>query len=263
MTDETKSRQRPSKPPRKTAFDQTARDALRAAIPRYARENGIGAPALQVRIAQITKRSPDQLPLKTLQRFLGNIGRTNDGFLIPCFEFAEAVGETGPHDELARDLGEFFSRGEIEERPADEVPERLAGQYEVWAGAGTFINFKVRTAAEGELNPDERYGRCRLSGSGRGLKVHEEEAGPGSDGTAGEFRQAANEGMMLFFEPLVFILLKNRLTRLPRVYWLREHPDGKLLGHAMQGDPAQSGGEVIPYSRLRNFELRRTAKGAS
>jgi hypothetical protein len=258
MTDETHLKRQAEKPPKKAEFDQSERDELRAVLLRYARENGIGSPNLQSRIAKASKRPSHQIPLKTLQRFLKNEGRTNDGFLIPCFEFAASIGEMGPHDELTRDLGEFFSRGEIEGRAADEVPERLAGSYEVWEGGSGLANFKVMTA-EGAKS-DKPYGRCSLIVRGRGLKVYETETGPGSGGKGGAFRPAANEGMALFFDPLVFVLLKNHLTRLPRVYWLREGKEDRLIGHGMQGEPIHSGNPEIPYSHFRNFELRRTSK---
>jgi hypothetical protein len=198
--------------PRQSKFDVADRERLRAVILAYARENRIGAPNLQLRIADATKRSPDQIPLKTLQRFLKDEGRTNDGFLIPVAEFVAAVDAAGPHDALARDLGEFFSRGAAD-RPADVVPDRLVGEYEVWAGGTRFTDFKIRREGKFE-NPDVPYGRCRLSGSGRGLKVHETETGPGSGGADGDFRPPTSEGVMLFFSPLVFILLKNSMTRL-------------------------------------------------
>lgn len=251
-----------SKPKRQTKFDAAERERIRRALLAYARENRIGAPNLQLHIAEKTGRTVDQLgALKTLQRFLLGEGRVNDGFVAACALFAERAGAMTPHDELARDLGAFFAR-DIAEQPADEVPSRFAGNYAVWAGDTSFANLKVQIKGE-DVNPDVPYGRCRISGSGRGLKVHEAETIPGSGGADGAFRPAANEGMMLYFDPLIFVLLKNRLTRLPRIYWLRELPDGRLAGHAIHGSSVETGNEHPPYSRLRNYELRPVAKGAS
>jgi hypothetical protein len=260
MADQQELRQRNAPMQRQTKFDAADRDRLRRALLGYARENRIGAPNLQLRIADTTGRSIDQIPLKTLQRFLKDEGRTNDGFLIPIAEFVTAAEAATPHDELARDLGAFFSRDEAD-RSAAEVPERFCGEYEVWAGGARFTDFKVQIKGEA-ANPDVAYGRCRISGSGRGLKVHETETGPGSGGADGAYRPPANEGMMLFFDPLVFILLKNALTRLPRVYWLRERDGGRLAGHAMHAVPLEPGADHPPYSELRNHELRPTAKAS-
>jgi hypothetical protein len=259
MTDEA---QVEKKPRRQIAFDAAERERIRHALLAYARDNRIGAPNLHLHIAEKTGRTVDQLgALKTLQRFLIGEGRVNDGFVAACAAFVERAGAVTPHDELARDLGSFFSR-DIAEQPADEVPSRLAGDYEVWAGRTTFINFEVQTASGG-LSPNVPYGRCRLSGNGRGLKVHEREAAPGSDAAEGAFRPAANEGVMLYFNPLIFVLMKNKLTRLPRIYWLREFQGGELAGHAMHGDPVDPAFRFPPYSQLRNYELRPVAKDAS
>jgi len=250
------------KPKRQIAFDAAERERIRRALLAYGKENRIGAPTLQLHIAEKTGRTVDQLgALRTLQRFLLGEGRVNDGFVAACAVFVERAGVMTPHDDLARDLGAFFAR-DIADQPADEAPSRLAGDYAIWAGETTFANLKVQIKGE-DVNPDVPYGRCRISGSGRGLKVHETEATPGSDGADGAFRPPANDGMMLYFDPLIFLLLKNRLTRLPRVYWLRERQDGGLAGHAMHGDPVESGNEYPPYSKLRNYELRPVAKGAA
>lgn len=250
------------KPRRQTKFDAAERERIRRALLAYARENRIGSPNLQLHIAEKTGRTVDQLgALKTLQRFLLGEGRVNDGFVAACALFAERAGAMTPHDELARDLGAFFAR-DIADHPADEVPSRFAGDYAIWAGETTFANLKVQIKGQ-DKNPDVPYGRCRISGSGRGLKVVETGATPGSDGADGAIRPAANEGMMLYFNPLIFVLMKNRLTRLPRIYWLREQQDGGLAGHAMQGDPVESDNDYPPYSRLRNYQLRPVVKGAS
>lgn len=259
MTDDTQVER---KPRRQTKFDAAERERICRALLAYARDNRIGAPNLQLHIAEKLGRTVDEVgALKTLQRFLIGEGRVNDGFVTVCAAFVECTGTTTPHDELAHDLGAFFAR-DIADQPADEVPSHLAGDYEVWAGETTFANLKVQIKGQ-DMNPDVPYGRCRISGGGRGLTVHETEAAPGSNGADGAFRPAANDGMMLYFDPLIFVLLKNRLTRLPRIYWLRERQDGRLAGHAMHGDPVEPGNDYPPYSRLRNYELRLVTKGVS
>lgn len=239
---------------RQTQFDQADRDRLRAAILAYAKTNKVGAPSIQLRIAEATKRTIDQVPLKTLQRFLKGEGRTNDGFLVPVAEFIEKVGAITPLDTIAHELGAFFARGGTEEEAADEVPARIARTYEVVAGSAKFKNIKVIRSGAIE-NPDEPYGRCVISGTGRSLKVQELETAPDSTGADGAFRPPANEGVVLYFAPLLFMLLRNNLTRLPRVYWLREQEDGKLVGHAMHSIPLEPGSIQVPYSELRNHEL--------
>lgn len=248
---------------RQTKFDHAEREKIRAAILAYAKQNKIGAPNLQLRIAEATKRNIDQVPLKTLQRFLKDEGRTNDGFLIPLAEFVAAAGAKTPHDELAYELGAFYARGDLKEGEAGDVPGRFAGQYEIVSGRAAFSSVKVLKIEGEDQNPDKPYGRCILAGSGRALKAIETETGPGSGGTDGVFRPPANEGVVLYFAPLVFMLLRNNLTRLPRVYWLREKQDGKLVGHAMHAIPLEPGSIQVPYSELRNHELHPVAEKSS
>jgi len=239
---------------RQTSFDQADREKMRAAILAFAKQNKLGAPSLQLRIAEATKRSVDQIPLKTLQRFLKDEGRTNDGFMIPIAEFVASVGAITPLDTFAHELGAFFARSGTEKEAANEVPARFARTYEIVAGSAKFKNIKVIRSGAIE-NPDEPYGRCVISGTGRSLKVQELETGSDSGGADGAFRPPANEGVVLYFAPLLFMLLRNNLTRLPRVYWLREQEDGKLVGHAMHSIPLEPGSIQVPYSELRNHEL--------
>lgn len=239
---------------RQTSFDQADREKMRAAILAFAKQNKLGAPSLQLRIAEATKRSADQIPLKTLQRFLKDEGRTNDGFMIPIAEFVASVGAITPLDTFAHELGAFFARSGTEKEAANEVPARFARTYEIVAGSAKFKNIKVIRSGAIE-NPDEPYGRCVISGTGLSLKVQELETGSGTGGVDGAFRPPANEGVVLYFAPLLFMLLRNNLTRLPRVYWLREQEDGKLVGHAMHSIPLEPGSIQVPYSELRNHEL--------
>jgi hypothetical protein len=59
------------------------------------------------------------------------------------------------------------------------------------------------------------------------------------------------------------MLLRSNLTRLPRVYWLREREAGQLVGHAMYAIPTGAESIQVPYSELRNHELHLDAEKAS
>lgn len=246
------------KPWRQTKFDVAERERIRHALLAYARDNRIGAPNLQLHIAEKLGRTVDEVgALKTLQRFLTGEGRVNDGFITVCAAFVERTGAMTSHDELAHDLGAFFMR-DIADQPADEVPSRLAGDYEIWASEIWHAHFVVKSE---HMKPGKSYNLCRISGSGRGLKVHE--LATASESAYGSFRPAANEGVMLYFDPLIFILLKNRLTRLPRVYWLREGQHGYLRGEAVHGNLAEPDLDPPPCSGRRNHELRPIRNNAS
>jgi|GEM_PF-2964007 len=249
------------RPPRMT-FDTAARDRLRAKLLGYMKEHAIGVPSLQARIAEATDRSPDLIVLKTLQRFLGNQGRTHDGFLIPCFQFAESFPA---HDELqgvASEVAGFFgAMGMPEGGGAKEAtPDRLLGTYGVIAGGEGYSGVWASRPGD-EFQTGSPHGRCTIERiPGTSLCKVRELAAPDPKGT--KTREAlvrrVYDGLLLFFDPLVLIVLRDRLTRLPRVMWLSEDDDGRvaLYGHFMQAlfDGKQTN-RIHPYSDIRAVEF--------
>lgn len=106
------------------------------------------------------------------------------------------------------------------------------------------------------------YGRCtfeKIDGA-PSLKVHKKVFNPDRDDPlepGNGSRRFSYEGVLIFCDPLVFILLRNNLTRLPCAYWLHEKEDGILIGHAMN---AEFGGTLTgfwPYSKALYFEFHR------
>jgi hypothetical protein len=79
-----------------TRFDQADRDRIRCALLRYMEDNRIGVPTLQKLIAEANDLALDRLPLKTLQRFLGDTHRSNDIMVRFCHRFAETLPEDDP-----------------------------------------------------------------------------------------------------------------------------------------------------------------------
>jgi hypothetical protein len=220
-------------------------------------ENRIGVPALQLRIADATDRSPDLLPLKTLQRFLADCGRTNDAFLQPCFQFAQTLPTTGKSEDFARELAGFFGVVVADAGGAAKgAPVRLAGRYRVSA--------KRRERSMRVLDNDDDeftlgYSTCTVEGDeGARFSFREEVFNPGlvmpipENGTRHSF-----EGALLFFDPLVFVVAKNRLTRLPRAYWLREFEGGALIGYGMEAAFLHDLDVARPYSDPLDFAFER------
>lgn len=267
MSDTKEPGQQPGKSRRQTKFSSTERDRIRAAILAYARETSVGVPTLKLHMEEKTGRTLDNPSQKTLQRFLAGTSFVNDGFVSWCAEFVAKAGTQTPHEMLAHELSSFFAPGQPGEHGGRDVPARFAAEYEIISGTAQYRPLKV-ISVDKSRNTDKPYGRCIVSGGGEGikghdapnLKVHEVETGPGSGGTDGTFRPPANEGVVLYFEPLVFMLLRNNLTRLPRVYWLQEKAGGMLGGHAMHAVPHGSGSSEIPYSEMRNYELHPVAE---
>lgn len=245
--------------PRKTRFDMTERARLRAALLRYMKEHGIGVPTLQVRIADGTDRSPDLLPLKTLQRFLADVGRTNDTFLIPCFEFAQSLPAGDDIEGFAREAAGFFG---VEQAGANAAG--LTGNYAVFARPQK-TDTRMRVLAPDDIEQREEFSvfhsRCVVEQSGPAgpYRLHEETIIT-SEGTQADSVRHIYEGVVLAFDPLVFALSKNALTRLPRAYWLRGFADGTLAGYGMEAAFLTDLGEARPYTRPVDFEFRRESE---
>lgn len=252
--------------PRKTQFNLADRERLRAALRNYMQQNRIGVPALQLRIADATDRPPDLLPLKTLQRFLADCGRTNDAFLQPCFQFAQALPLAGKTEDIARELAGFFgleaALKSAGEGGASKIgPVRLEGQYRVYA------EYREKKLAVFERDNDHftlEYSRCAVAADeGSRYTFREEVFNPAmvmpvpKNGSRHTW-----EGALLFFDPLVFVVAKNLLTRLPRVYWLREFENGLLKGSAMEAAFLHDKDVARPYSD-RDFAFRRIAEEAA
>lgn len=233
----------------KKEFSQEDRANLRAVLIDYMKEHDIGVPTLQLRIAKATDREPHLLPLKTLQRFLADTTRTNDMMLSLCFQFAETVTPRTETDALSHAAEAFFDVPKVEESQS-----ALIGR---WSGSTPGNKMGV-IVLQGGIDEDsaitsqmtiERIPRDN------GLKIKETvtnpSAKPKTEYDPG-FRHSY-EGIALQFSPLLCIILKNMLTRLPRTYWLRA-VDDELAGH---GTEAIFGAKKQLVSDLLAFKFER------
>lgn len=254
--------------PRKTQFDLSERERLRTALLGYMEEHGIGVPTLQVRIAGATDRDPHLIPLKTLQRFLAAISRTNDAFLIPCFQFASTLPARKEPENFSAIFSEFFgglpagaARGLSGGSPS--ALARLAGTWDIFSEKKE-TRVRIRTPGENEFIVP--YARCTLRDSGENLplRTREEVFNPGhvfpfEPGSAST--RHVYEGVVFYFEPLIFVLSRNLLTRLPCTYWLREFEDNELAGVRIEAafveDPSVA---ARPYSHATDYSFKRTPK---
>lgn len=249
--------------PRKTQFNLADRERLRAALRNYMQENRIGVPALQLRIADATDRSPELLPLKTLQRFLADCGRTNDAFLQPCFQFVQTLPPAGRTEDLARELAGFFGLTAADRAGTPrEAPVRLGGRYKVTAARR---ERKVRVIEDDDDDFTLDFSTCTIEGDeGARFTFREEVSNPALAEAIPESRTRHSfEGALLFFDPLIFIVSKNLLTRLPRAYWLREFEAGKLIGYGMEAALLYEAHVARPYSRPLDFSFERINEGAA
>lgn len=201
-------------PERKTAFDAAERARIRAALLRYMEEHRIGVPTLQVRIAKASGRSPDLIPLKTLQRFLADSHRTNDAFLIPVYEFTKEMPTTAPTDQfaaVATALAAFFPDGIAAPR---SLPRRITSvmktfrlvqplDKEIFSG---IISFE-RASTDGIVRIRER--------------IYNPDAKPEfvlSRETENAAPVHTYEGVLVTYKAAHIGLMRNTLTRTPRLH---------------------------------------------
>lgn len=227
-------------PERKTAFDAGERAHIRAALLRYMGEHRIGVPTLQGRIAQASGRSPDLIPLKTLQRFLADTHRTNDAFLIPVHQFSRDLPVRSIIDELGSAVSGFFSQSSEQGDARHEARAGLdlAGAYDILAAQvvkpdpASGLRMEIRS---GYKIP---YGRMQFAPGhgGHYLTAQEVIFNPHKIPApeSGEGARHLCEGAVLAFRPLVVLLLRSVLSRLPKTYWLRQDKEGDLMGNAIE-----------------------------
>lgn len=112
-----------------TRFDQADRERIRRALLRYMEENRIGVPTLQKLIAEANDLALDNLPLKTLQRFLGDTHRSNDIMVRFCHRFAAGL----PDDDPVAAFGEavaVFAGAPVEGTGWWPLPPDMIGTFE-------------------------------------------------------------------------------------------------------------------------------------
>jgi hypothetical protein len=214
---------------RKSTFDQTDRERLRAALFRYMEEHRIGVPTLIAHMAKAVKREARYIPQKTLQRFLAGEMRTNDASVAIFHEFARTLPPA--RDELAEltlTLGQYFRH------PAGSGEQ------------GQSVPLPTGTYAGAPADPRHPYSpkNCTLrvlTGSRLAEREHPPalwpEARPDEIGT--ELRGERFEGAVVAFNGFHVGVLRSTATRRPRIHWFT--PDGGSFRSFCQSAPVQDG----------------------
>lgn len=233
----------------KKAFSQDDRAGLRATLLAYMQEHRIGVPTLQVRIAQAAGREPHLLPLKTLQRFLADTSRTNDALLALCFQFAETLKPKPGSEDFAEAAAAFFETiGEV---------HHLLGQWTGLAQGKTGMTAVNQTGADISSVQSSTL-KLDLMGKQRGLRVSETVTNPSGNRKAvyDPGMQHVYEGIAVQFRPLVCLISKNLLTRLPRTYWLQKGEDGHLRGHVAEAVFGAREGDLRVVSEMHHYRFK-------
>lgn len=226
--------------PAKNRFDQADRDRIRRALLRYMRDNAIGVPTLQKLIAEANDLSLDRVPLKTLQRFLGNTHRTNEAIVRFCDRFAADLDEADPITALGEQAAAFHGvwRNGHDCRP---LPPELAGAYTGRAETEAQATEGMRLILDGTAQKTDWVAFSQLDieqPAGRPFAVAREavtnwqKKRPASEsGTPETEPRRIYEGIILHPNDCLFALLRNTLTGAPRIYWLARFNDHPLAGH--------------------------------
>jgi hypothetical protein len=140
-------------------FDIAERELTRKKLIRYAKENGIGAGRLAKRIKDSDPRETE-IPVSTLQRFLGNLMRTNEPAVRLCYRFAESLVVSDSSAALGERLFVFYGAGNgrdysgtyrSEIRTADVAQMEFAGHSEINIAADTGF-WRVTETTAPDLN---------------------------------------------------------------------------------------------------------------
>ena len=211
-------------------FDLAERELVRKKLIRYAKENGIGAGRLAERIKASHPREQN-IPVSTLQRFLGNRMRTNEPAVRLCYRFAESLVVSDSTAALGERLFVFYGAGNgrdysgtyrSEIRTADVAEPEFAGHSEINIAADT--------------------GFWRVT-----------------ETTAPDLNRAIYDGVLVCSGDAAVVVLKDRLAGLARNYMLWPEIE-TLHGHGatmrfLPGDTTEVWGK-FKISGIEPIEIR-------
>ena len=202
-------------------FDTKTRDRIRRKILHYKNEHGLGAGRLAQRISLALPLEPE-IPVKTLQRFLAGIIRTNDLHVGFFKKFSDGLPDPDPLGEVGKSMAAFYG---------DDVRRDYAGSFHATTQMGE--------ASEVTISKEAGFWRVKEVTATGGRSVF--------DGVAVCSGEAA------------FFVLKDRLVGLPRTYTVWTQADDKLCGcgttvNFVSFDPSAA---MVPETHPFEITLRR------
>ena len=190
-------------------FDEDARNRIRAALRAYMAAHRIGVPTLRDRMIDADARRRD-VSLSSLQRFLRGTHRSSDmlvgmGLNLLEAERFETPNAQGDALRAFEDASSTFYAppADVEDQPSPLT--RIAGRYVPVVQEGGAMSMSMAPTADG-----------------RALRVAETHA----VATFEQFEPVSltyrYEGVIVWRGRALLGLLRNTLTREPRIYWLSE-----------------------------------------
>lgn len=245
--------------------DKAERDRIRETLLRYMRDNRFGVPRLQQLIADANGTAIDNIPIKTLQRFLGDTHRSNDMIVRHCARFAAGLPEADPvtalGDQLASFLGVWHSGQASRPLPAD-----LAGSFSARAERTPKPGLRIRSHdgtartlikdepldyvpfsnVEIDLLPGRTFASVREA-----VFNWDRHAAPPPEAQGTTTPRRAYEGVVIHPNGSLFVLLRNVLTGAPRIYWLDRTPGNGLAGYGHEA-PVSLDARPLDGGKLRS-----------
>jgi hypothetical protein len=239
----------------RAGFDQREREFVRSALRRYMQEHGIGTPALQYRIIEADQPRRREIPLSTLQRFITGSHHTQDHHVALCHAFVRELpyyGEGRDVAQLGDALASFFPLRWPEPKSPSSAkgPERFCRRYRGSAPTEVLPG-QMRLYHMDELHPEMAvfvipYSELIFEREGNAsyLRALETITNPSLDHSASQAQTRATytyEGVLAPFGRMLRLMLRNTLTRQPRLYELYETDSGNLRGQS--NEPSFASGE--------------------
>ena len=238
-------------PPTITYYDSAQRERIRAAIRCYAQENRVGAPKLRDLIADANglsrrKDGADPIALSTVQRFLADTHRVNDGFVRLCARFVAGLPDADANPSLKPDpvraFGDLFAaflgvwRDGRDCRP---VPPDMRGAFQSYAFAALPPGEIMRVRRSGDPSNLVPFSRLRIEVEpGHVIATVFETITnwralpPDASGTEREtMPRRSYEGVMIHPNGALVAVMRNVLTGTPRISWLDRRADNTVLGY--------------------------------
>jgi hypothetical protein len=240
-----------------TGFDEAERGRIRAALRRYMAENRISTPTLQYRVIEADKPRHREIPLSTLQRFITGAHHTQDHHVALCHAFVRELPWYGEGQDIAR-LGQAlfgFLQEPMDEEGRQALIETLEREF-----TGSFET-RTRPASAGgafayppEPGPADSRAIFTSAPGKPWLDAREFVTDLRNFAERPE-RRFTYDGVLLFAAPLVYVYLRNTLTRQPRNYSL-----GKVFISAGDGDVTVYEGEGFETWFLRDDPAQRLSR---
>ncbi|MFG1320467.1 hypothetical protein [Xanthobacter autotrophicus] len=229
----------------KNRFDLADRDCIRRALLRYMQQRAIGVPTLQKEIATANNLTLDRVPLKTLQRFLGDTHRSNDALIRFCAQFVGALQDSDPLAAFGEQMAAFLGvwRDWHDCRP---VPLEMTGRYSGRArraadpGGGMRVyrgdaeDWVPFSAVEIEAAPAHPFAIVREFVSNWDRRP--------AEASAATAPRRAYEGIAIHPNGSFFVVMRNVLTGTPRIYWLDWVTEDRLGGQGHESRAALDAG---------------------